>query len=155
VCLTAEGIEVGIDAEPHERAAIIAGLANEVFSARERSQIETLSAERRQDRALSLWTLKEAWIKAHGMGMSLPLQNVTFHFGQRNGISLELDSRLVEDSRGPWRFCLLDHAGHRIAIVAETSATPLLEVRAMGPQLESVSVVAWEQPVWHPRIDQL
>jgi 4'-phosphopantetheinyl transferase len=155
VCLTSEGIEVGIDAESHERAATIAGLATEVFSPVERSQIDMLSVERRQDRALSLWTLKEAWIKAHGMGMSLPLQNVSFHFDQWDGICLELDSRLVEDFRGPWRFCLLDHAGHRIAIVAETSATPLLEVRAMGPQMETASVVAWEQPVWHPRIDRL
>ena len=151
VCLTAEGIEVGIDAEPYERAATIADLHDEVFSAVERSQIDALSVERGRDRALSLWTLKEAWIKAHGMGMSHPLQEVSFRFDQWNGICLELDSRLVEGSRGPWRFCLLDQAGHRIAIVAETSATPDLEVRAIGPQLAPASAVAREQPEWHPR----
>ncbi len=69
----ATGIEVGVDVEPFSRAEEIVPLAPQVFSLAERAQLDALPVTDRPDRALSLWTLKEAYIKARGMGLSLPL----------------------------------------------------------------------------------
>lgn len=127
VCLIARGAEVGVDVEPHERAKKIAELAPEVFSPLELAQLEALRSEEKLHRALSLWTLKEAYIKARGMGLSLPLKKFSFLFGGAKGIHLQLDPELNDDPER-WQFCLLDLAGHRIALMVERALAPELQI---------------------------
>jgi len=127
VCLISQGAEVGVDVEPYERAQKIAGLAPEVFSPRELAQLAALRGPERADRALSLWTLKEAYIKARGLGLSLPLDRFSFLFGGAEEIHLQLDPGLGDEAER-WRFCLLEHAGHRIALMAEQAAAPKLQI---------------------------
>src|SRR5271165_2226949 len=75
VCLIAEGVEVGVDVESRGRAGSIAEIGPRMFSPLELAQLESLQEDRRADRCLRLWTLKEAYIKARGMGLALPLNN--------------------------------------------------------------------------------
>ena len=147
VCLVGQGAgvgaEVGVDVEPIERAGAIAKLAGHVFSPAERAQLETLGDAERLDRALSLWTLKEAYIKSRGMGLALPLDGFSFLFRGAEGVRLEVDAAL-EDEAGRWRFCQLDHAGHRMAVMVEwplcsptLSASGAADTERMGhPKLE-------------------
>lgn len=120
VCLVARGIEVGVDAESLERAAEILKLAPEVFSEHERAQLNELSVPKQVDRALSLWVLKEAWVKAIGMGLSVPLHKVSFLFSG-DKICLQVDRTMDDLFKRSWRFCQLEHSGHRIAVVVETA----------------------------------
>jgi 4'-phosphopantetheinyl transferase len=128
VCLIAQGAEVGVDVEPYERAGEIAELAPEVYSPLELAQLEALRGQERLDRVLSLWTLKEAYIKARGTGLSMPLNMFSFLFGGVDGIRLELDPRLCEEPGRCWRYCLVEHAGHRIALMAERATVPELQI---------------------------
>jgi 4'-phosphopantetheinyl transferase len=125
-----------------------------VFSLLEREQIASLGLESSRDRALSLWVLKEAWIKACGVGMSMSLQDVSFRFDESGVIHLKLPARFGEDAPRSWRYCLLDHAKHRIAVVAQNSAACALEIHEVRPLLTSPRDVAKEQPIWHPRNPQ-
>ena len=125
-CLIADAAEVGADIEPVLRAEEIVELAPSVFSRSELEELEALQAAERGDRALSLWTLKEAYVKARGKGMSIPLGSFSFRFGGEDGIRLEMDRSLDDDPRR-WRFCLLDHAGHRLALMVESSNCAELE----------------------------
>ena len=118
--------------EPCARAGKIAELAPEVFSPLELAQLDALREDEKLDRALRLWTLKESYIKARGMGLSLPLKKFSFLFGGAEGIRLELDPDL-NDQPERWRFCLLDHAGHRIALMAERAAAPELQIWEVHP----------------------
>jgi len=127
VCLISQGAEVGVDIEPYERAQQIAGLATEVFSPPELAQLAALRGPERVDRALSLWTLKEAYSKARGLGLSLPLDRFSFLFGGAEEIHLQLDPGL-NDLAQRWRFCLLEHANHRIALMAEQAAAHDLRI---------------------------
>jgi len=133
VCLISDGAEVGVDVESFARAGRILELAPEVLSALERAGLDRLPeiASRpgadRPGRALSLWTLKEAYIKARGQGLALPLDKISFLFGGDEGVRLELDPELEDDS-ARWQFCLLDHAGHRIAAMTERRAADELEM---------------------------
>ena len=113
------GPEVGIDVEPLSRGEEIVSLAPSVFSAAEQAQLNAQPPAERPHRALSLWTLKEAYIKARGMGLSLPLQGISFLFGGAEGIHLETSAE-VDSNPARWRFCLLDHTLHRIAMVVDS-----------------------------------
>jgi 4'-phosphopantetheinyl transferase len=128
VCLVADApVEVGVDVEAQARAAQIAEVARKVFSAAERAQLDALSGAAKLDRCLSLWTLKEAYVKARGIGMTLPLRGISFLFGDAGSVRLELDAEL-EDDAARWQYRLLDHAGHRIAYVAEASGPADVEI---------------------------
>ena len=149
VCLISQGAEVGVDAEPCERAGEIAELGPEVFSSLELEQFKALRGAERLDRALSLWTLKEAYIKARGMGLSLPLKGFSFVFGGVNGIRLELDPSL-DDKAERWRFCLLEHAGHSIALMVERVAAFDLQFLEARPPLSSARRLPGGAEPWFP-----
>lgn len=132
VCLVAESAEVGVDVESFTRAEGMLKVAPEVFSAAERAQLEALPVDRKLDRALSLWTLKEAYIKARGLGLAIPLDKFSFLFENDKDIRLEIDPT-INDQPEHWRFFLIDYAGHRIAAVLERSSTDNLKVFEARP----------------------
>ena len=153
------GPEVGIDVEAFSRAEGIVPLASKVFSHAEREQLNALPAAERPHRALSLWTLKEAYIKAQGMGLSLPLHSISFLFGGARGIQLEVDAG-VDDDPARWRFCLIDHVEHRIALAVEAGAAgnskitglefPILEIFEARPPLAAPTRLSSGSETWFP-----
>jgi 4'-phosphopantetheinyl transferase len=150
VCLISRGPEVGVDTEPYEHKEKIAELANQVFSPLELAQIYALHGSERLDRALSLWTLKEAYIKARGVGLSLGLNQFSFLFGGVGGIRLEPDPYGADHSYRCWRYCLLEHAGHRIALFVESETLPELQLSVAWPLLTPpVRPTTCEEP-WFP-----
>jgi hypothetical protein len=84
------------------------------------------------------------------MGLSLPLGSFSFVFGGPEGIHLEVDPN-VDDATERWRFCLLDHAGHRIAVIAERVAADDLEVWEARPVLAPPVRVSVGCNGWFPR----
>jgi 4'-phosphopantetheinyl transferase len=150
VCLVAEGAEVGVDVEPFERSGQIVKLASKVFSPVEQAQLEALPEERKCDRALSLWTLKESYIKARGMGLALPLDKFSFVFDDSGGIQLEIDPSL-DDEPAHWRFCQLDYAGHRIAMMVERMGSKDVEVWEARPPLAAAARIDVAPLKWFQR----
>jgi 4'-phosphopantetheinyl transferase len=155
VCLIARGIEVGVDAEPIEHAERIAELAPQVLSAVELDQLEALTGPEKLDRALSLWTLKEAYVKAKGVGLSLPLNKFSFVFGGVEGIRLELDPCLGDDTAKSWRFCLVEHTGCRIAIMVERTTVPDVQIWQAQPLLARPTQLAAGSEPWFPASAEL
>jgi 4'-phosphopantetheinyl transferase len=150
VCLVAEVAEVGVDVEPLSRAEQILKVAPEVFSAVERAQLELLSGAEKFDRAVSLWTLQESYIKARGMGLALPLDKFAFVFGGAEKVRLDVDESL-NDRAERWQFCLFDHAGHRIAVLAERRAGKEIKVWEAHPIPEPAVRVSALTAEWFPR----
>jgi 4'-phosphopantetheinyl transferase len=141
--------EVGVDVESFARAEEIVPLSARVFSAAERAQLDALPVADRPDRALSLWTLKEAYIKARGMGLSLPLGGISFLFDGPEAIRFQVEPD-VDDDPERWRFCRFDHAGHRIALAVEAAVAGNLEIFEVRPPLASPVRLAWGSPTWFP-----
>ena len=102
VCLVSSEHEVGVDTELLSRAPTLLRLAPNVFASDELEALSALPEKKQAQRAVHLWTLKESYIKARGMGLSIPLDSFAFRFDQSN-IILELANPL-EDDQTCWEF---------------------------------------------------
>jgi 4'-phosphopantetheinyl transferase len=149
VCAVSHGAEIGVDVEPCTRAKTIEEVAERFFSARELEQLGELRGEEKRERGLTLWTLKEAYMKARGLGMALPTNLFSFVFGGGGEISLEIDAR-AGDAAERWRFCMVDHAGHRIALMVEGESVPELDVWEARPLLGEARQVEVGGLRWWP-----
>ena len=126
-CLISDAVEVGVDVESFGRSTAILEVAGRVFSPSEKAQLNELDEAARHERVLTLWTLKEAYIKARGMGLSLPLDKISFLFDALKGIRLKIDAEVDHDPNR-WRFCSLDFADHRVSAVVEMRSTPKMKM---------------------------
>ncbi|MEM9305495.1 MAG: 4'-phosphopantetheinyl transferase superfamily protein [Pseudomonadota bacterium] len=72
VCAVAAVSDVGIDVESRVPDEFLA-IARQFFSPSERRWLNDADAQESRDCFLTLWTLKEAYIKALGTGLSTPL----------------------------------------------------------------------------------
>lgn len=79
----ARGREVGIDLERMDATTDIEALARRFFSDAERSCFDAVEDERRTAAFFRIWTAKEAYLKARGLGLSLPL--CSFDVALRSG----------------------------------------------------------------------
>jgi 4'-phosphopantetheinyl transferase len=77
-CAIAPGLNVGIDVEHVDRAVDWSGIATRYFARAEAAHLESCPQEQRASRFIELWTLKEAYMKATGAGLSEALSNFGF-----------------------------------------------------------------------------
>ena len=150
VCLIAEGVEVGVDVESLGRAGSIAEVGPRMFSPRELAQLEGLHEDQRPGRCLRLWTLKEAYIKARGMGLALPLNEFSFVFDGDDRIHMEMDPSLG-DKPESWRFCVVEYAGHCIATMVEGMSTPEVHLWESRPPFAAPQRLSLDGEIWFPR----
>lgn len=112
-CAVARIEQVGIDTEPLSRGDEILEVAEDVFSSPELEELAALSLDERRDRAVALWTCKEAYIKARGLGFSASLKDVVVDF-TGGAPQLRFLSRYDEAER--WWLATHDLLGFRLAI---------------------------------------
>jgi 4'-phosphopantetheinyl transferase len=72
------GREVGIDIEERHRPVEYLQLAQRFFSADEARHLQTLAPEQRREAFFAIWTLKEAFVKGIGRGLTFPLDAFCF-----------------------------------------------------------------------------
>jgi 4'-phosphopantetheinyl transferase len=149
VCLVSERGDVGVDVEPRERAASVLEVAPRMFSPQELAQLEGLREEEKPERALRLWTLKEAYIKARGMGLALPLSKFSFLFEGEAKMRMAMD-RNLGDRPARWKFSQMEHAGHLIALMVESKTVPELRCWEARPPFGAPRRMALPEERWFP-----
>ena len=78
-CIVSVNRDVGVDVEKHKNINDLHSLCRHAFSIMEAEYvISTTSYNQQLLRFFNFWTLKESYIKARGLGLSLPLQQFTF-----------------------------------------------------------------------------
>jgi 4'-phosphopantetheinyl transferase len=70
--------EVGIDVEERQRPVEYLALAQRFFAAAEARHLQELREEQRGEAFFAIWTLKEAFVKGIGRGLSFPLDAFCF-----------------------------------------------------------------------------
>lgn len=141
----ARGAEIGVDVENALRPAMLY-LAERVFSPAEARALHALSPLLQQQRFFELWTLKESYIKARGMGLQLALDKLSFSLEAESGIGFAIDASL-EDVPQRWAFWQARVGGqHLVAVCAEKSdaAVSRLVCRELSPSTFEVTSVALE-----------
>lgn len=86
---------VGVDVEAIERRVAEERIAERFFSPDEVAQLRSLPETAQHAAFFECWTRKEAFIKAHGEGLSLPLDSFSVAFGPNEA------ARLVRFEREP------------------------------------------------------
>ncbi|TCS39451.1 4'-phosphopantetheinyl transferase [Paucimonas lemoignei] len=78
-CVMTQEHDCGIDVERVREMTHLDGVAETVFSERELDYLkrQSIDASSRLNAFFRLWTLKEAYIKATGLGMSAPLRQIS------------------------------------------------------------------------------
>jgi 4'-phosphopantetheinyl transferase len=82
------GRKIGVDVEQVRADSDLEAIARRFFSIHEQNQLAVLPTEERVDAFFRCWTRKEAYIKATGDGLSLPLNqfDVSFEVGEENAL---------------------------------------------------------------------
>lgn len=113
---------IGIDVENIQDRPAPIDVAARVFTPAEADALARLPAPARQRRFFEHWTFKEAYSKARGMGLSIPLNRFGFHFPDETGVAIAMAPELG-DSPARWQFWQLEPAPrYLIAVCAERAA---------------------------------
>jgi 4'-phosphopantetheinyl transferase len=129
----AQGREVGIDAEPVGRARPLAATAHSWLGVPETRALERLPPHEREQALLRLWTLKEAYLKAVGVGLNADPREVVVDLDRQ-----ELQAALAERHPERWLLLPVDTPDDTVASLAvparaDESRTPQVVVSAFEP----------------------
>jgi 4'-phosphopantetheinyl transferase len=126
-CAVALEGEIGVDVEAMDRAGDLLGIADRFMATPEAKDIHALPPDTQAIRFFTYWTLKEAYIKARGMGLSIPLDK--FWFLLDSTVSASSPARLVlapdmDDDASGWSFAQLQPTDrHLLAVARREPAT--------------------------------
>jgi len=120
--LVSDGIDAGVDIESRGRVDNLATLARRVFSNAQLLELEGLDNDAFRRRFFEFWTLSEAYLKAKGLGLEIPLRDVLFSIGPNSDVGAEF-SVLTGYSFDDWQFSLWQPTNeHQGAIALRSGA---------------------------------
>jgi 4'-phosphopantetheinyl transferase len=93
--------EIGVDVEQVRRDFDVEAIAHRFFSAPEQRQLDALPKENKFEAFFRCWTRKEAYIKATGEGLSLPLHEFDVSIAARDSDAL-LSTRPDDSEAALW-----------------------------------------------------
>lgn len=99
----ANDAEVGVDVEQVRQDFKGMEIASRFFSEQEIAELTELPEGMASERFFDCWTKKEAYVKAHGQGLSVPLRSFTVRLGKEH--------QTIEDEAGKRWGCYRVEAG--------------------------------------------
>lgn len=125
-CIVAGEIDVGVDVEDRRRFAHGPDIARRYFSAREVTDFEAVPVESQQETFFEYWTLKEAYIKAVGVGISLGLDRFSFDIDRSGAPIGDAERRAptisfapdLDDDPAAWQFAQFEPTPHHAMAAA-------------------------------------
>jgi 4'-phosphopantetheinyl transferase len=137
---------IGVDTENVRRSPASMEMAQHFCSRHEMAELRSeLDDDRRAERLLDIWTLKEAYVKARGVGLSMPLDQISFSLPGRRGIEIAFDGG-VQDQRDNWDFWMLrPSVDHKSAVCVGRSGG-----KAFAPAVHSAIPLVMHQVMTSP-----
>lgn len=140
VCAITSHGDLGVDVEGIDARRDILGIAKRFFVPEEYTALLGLSERNQQEQLFSaFWTLKEAYMKARGMGFAIEPQ--WLHISMQPALSMSFD-RKVSDHPNRWAFSLGQlHTGHSLALAVSWGSTapiPPEQIPANAPNTPDI-----------------
>jgi 4'-phosphopantetheinyl transferase len=132
-CAVTIGREVGVDVENVGRR-VEHDIAGRFFAPTEVTDLRALPGDQQPRAFFDYWTLKEAYIKARGFGLALPLGDFAFKLQPPNPPSIAFEPAL-DDDPATWQF-LQDWPTpqHRLALAIRREGSDLpVRIREVVP----------------------
>lgn len=144
--LTNAGI-VGVDVELVHRTVDLLQIARCYFSEHELSALQDCQGIERQTRFIELWTLKEAYLKASGAGLSNPLSECSFKLTGVSGLCFSSPSGTAPTD---WHFALFAPSEYyRMAVAVRSAREVVFTARAWSsdPMVSPTTAVRMSSPI--------
>jgi len=126
-CAITARASIGIDVERIDQSRPAQEIADQYFTPKEAAQLRECSDKPRNTRFAELWTLKEAFLKALGVGLSGSLSSVSFRLDEHAGIEFSGSSTFEPKD---WHFALFEPIHNmRLAVAIGGVARPLVLMR--------------------------
>jgi 4'-phosphopantetheinyl transferase len=150
-CLVTQSGEAAVDAEKLEYNRDLPLVASRVFSPAELIALSELSGRNWTARFFDLWTLKEAYAKARGLGLSLMGSDISFEFGPDNAIYPHFASALNDDPSAWafWRCPLSSRHIITVAVKKDFHGAPEIIQQSVRFDEISMSLVPDRGVAWH------
>jgi 4'-phosphopantetheinyl transferase len=107
--------EVGIDLELVRRNVEVESIAHRFFSPHEQQELAAIDGDERFQAFFRGWTRKEAYLKATGAGLTLPLSNFDVSLSAGNPDCLLNPKQGQPQAIPSWRLCDLTTSGGYVA----------------------------------------
>jgi 4'-phosphopantetheinyl transferase len=132
---------LGVDVENFRAREVSLEIADRFFAPQEVAALAATPPQRQQYRFFEYWTFKESYIKARGIGLSLPLDRLSFHYPDDNAVEIAIDPELADES-SRWQFWQFrPRPEYLVAICAERIGSPstrLIVRQAIPMQSEKI-----------------
>lgn len=116
-CILALGCDCGIDVEKvHDRHSLI-DVAERMFSGEEVEQMRQLKGREQLEYFFLHWTLREAYVKAQGLGISFPTRNLNFKIKPSGEVDIEFLTE-IEQKPEDWQLKILTMTDDHVAAAA-------------------------------------
>ena len=130
-----QGRALGVDVENVRIREAPIAVADRYFAPQEVAALSAAPPQERHDRFFEYWTFKESYIKARGMGLSLPLDKFSFHYPHDRAVEIAIEPELA-DEPSRWQFWQVrPKPEYLLAVCAERlgAESPRLIVRQAVP----------------------
>ena len=108
---------LGVDDEALTRDVALLPLAQRYFARQEVDDLQWMGQAAQRERFFTLWTLKEAWLKACGLGLRVPLDS--FRFDLSGAQPVIVFGPQHDDSPERWQFHVFTRDEFRIALAVD------------------------------------
>jgi len=136
-CAMTIGREVGVDVE-HVGRRLTQDVAARFFAPQEVADLHALPAAEQPRAFFDYWTLKEAYIKARGFGLALPLGDFAFRLAPPENPTITFEPSMKDDP-GTWQFMQdWPTPQHRLGLAVRRTGDDLpVRIREVVPQVGS------------------
>lgn len=112
--------EVGVDVEATSRKVEVQALADRFFAPSEASLLRETAPDLQRELFFRLWTLKEAYVKARGLGLQLGLESFAFSFDAQEAPGMTTVEPNVDATH--WSFFQYQQPPHfRVAVAVQAA----------------------------------
>lgn len=130
-CAVRIELDVGVDVERLSREVLFMEIADQFFAPAEATALRALSDRERSNQFFDYWTLKEAYIKARGIGLAIPLRQFSFDLKSLDRIEIRFDPS-IHDEPSAWHFELIrPTSDHALAVAARRRLSTPLSVQLL------------------------